>query len=87
MTDKVKAIIDKAATTARNFDEQMKAYREVFFASLPMIEVTEEMSELYWKAIKVRVESDFDTETLEHIVHLIGNEGAHRVRDVRSTLE
>ena len=65
----------------------MKTYRKVLFASMPMIEVTEEMSELCWKAIEVLVKSDFDTETLEHIADLIGSEGARDVRERRSDME
>ncbi|GBF26763.1 hypothetical protein MnTg02_01804 [bacterium MnTg02] len=87
MTDKVKTILDKAATTASDFHKEMKAYGEVLIASAPIIEVTEEMNDLYWKAIKVPFESDLDTETLEHITGLIGSEGASDVRQWRSELE
>jgi hypothetical protein len=84
MTYKVKLILDKAEATASDFDEEMKAYREVLLPSAPLIEVTEEMSALYWKAIEVLVHSDFDTETLEHIADLIGSEGAGDVCKWRS---
>ena len=87
MSDKVKTIFDKAANTASDFHEEMKAYGEVLIASAPIIEVTEEMNDLYWKAIKVLVESDLDTETLEHITGLVGSEGASDVRQWRSDMK
>ena len=87
MTDKVKIILDKAATTASNFHKEMKAYGEVLIASAPMIEVTEEMNDLYLKALEVLFDSDLDTKTLEHITGLIGSEGASDLRQWRNDMK